>query len=135
MLEPPKAWGLFRSATESVVFWHLSRQGSRTDGFPRLAQPGRRLFRGDLGDQDPPDAVGALGLTDQLEVPVVVVANGGPLALENAGAEVGGGVQGQLVAGVTKPMSEYPEVPGDQAGQVGGRLRGERLLERAPVAA
>src|SRR5437867_9165268 len=104
------------------------------------AGEGSAQFGGDLlgrgfVDEDAADAVGALRMDDDLDVPVVVVANRRPVPLEDARPEIRRRVQHQLVAGIAEGAREDPEVAREQAREVAAGLGGQRVLERAAVLA
>src|SRR6266700_3123857 len=103
-----------------------------------LIGPGLTELRGrDLGarliDEDAPYAIGVLGLRNDLDVPMIVVTDRGPVPLEDARAEVGRGVQHHLVPGVAEATREGAEVLGQESAQVAEVLRLDGLFERAPV--
>src|SRR5205823_9967915 len=101
---------------------------------------GSAQVRGDLlgwrlVDEDAADRIAALRMDDDLDVPVVIVADRGPVALEDARAEIGRRVQHQLVAGIAEVARERAEVARDQARKVAAGLGREGVLEGAAVLA
>ena len=66
---------------------------------------------------------------------MVVVADGGPVALQDARAQVGRGVQPHLVAGVVEGATDRAEGVHQQPGQIARGVGRQRVLERAGVLA
>src|SRR5438309_12000670 len=101
---------------------------------------GSAQVRGDLlgwrlVDEDAADRIAALRMDDDLDVPVVIVADRGPVALEDARAEIGRRVQHQLVTGIAEAARERAEVARAQARQVAAGLGRQRVLEGAAALA
>src|SRR6185436_7961109 len=69
---------------------------------PGRAQAGGDRLGSGLVDEDAAQAVDALGVSDDLDVPVVVVTDGGPVPLEDSRAEVRRRVQSHLVAWIVE---------------------------------
>src|SRR5438477_12807343 len=97
------------------------------------AQVGGDLLGWRLVDEDPADRIAALRMDDDLDVPVVIIANRGPVALEDARAEIERRVQHQFVAGIADAVRERAEVARDQARKVAAVLGRARFLDRSAV--
>src|SRR6266852_6746868 len=114
------------------------RGGLQDPGPLSLIGPGlAELGGGDLGsrlvDEDAADPIGVFRLGNDLDVPVIVVADRLPVPLQDARPEVGRRVQGHLVPGVPESARECAEIAGKESRQVAEILRPDRLLERAAV--
>src|SRR5207237_5264795 len=126
---------------QALVALDLGRAAFRArPGGHLRAGEGSAQVRGDLLgwrliDEDAADRIAALRMDNDLDVPVVIVADRGPVALEDARAEIGRRVQPQLVAGIAEVARERAEVARDQARKVAAGLGRERVLEGAAVLA
>src|SRR5438094_2431884 len=80
-------------------------------------------------------AADVLWLDDDLEVPVIVIADRRPVSLQDARPEVRRRVEHHLVTRIAEARGERAEVVREQARELARGLRGQPLLERATVLA
>src|SRR6058998_4259474 len=111
---PPSARGAPAKPWRPSIFLQTSRLGA-VEG---SAQFGGDLLGRGFVDEDAADGVGALRVDDDLDVPVVVVADRRPVPLEDARAEIRRRVQDQLVAGIAEGARKGPEVAREQPREV-----------------
>src|SRR6266511_2247828 len=81
---------------------------------PGLSESGGGLLRGRLIDTDSPYPAPQVRLRRELDMPVVVLRDGRPLAWHNLGRPVRPRVEGHLEGRIPKRAGQGPEVAGEQ---------------------